>query len=74
MDKLKKRICKKEPSLEDCRASNVILNEKSQSLFKGIFPQYAELISENLSFINNEKKLQLANLSKKLGLGDSQIK
>ena len=75
VDKLeKKEFVKREPSPTDRRASNVVLTEKGQCLFKEIFPQHVEVISENLSFISNEEKIQLTELLKRLGLGASQIK
>lgn len=75
VDKLeKKEFVKREPSPTDRRASNVALTEKGQRLFKEIFPQHVEVISENLSFICNEEKIQLTELLKRLGLGASQIK
>ncbi|MGF9846669.1 MarR family transcriptional regulator [Priestia megaterium] len=75
VDKLeKKEFVKREPSPTDRRASNVVLTNKGQNLFKEIFPQHVEVISENFSFISNEEKEQLTDLLKKLGLGASQIK
>lgn len=75
VDKLEKNdFVKRNPSPTDRRASNVVLTDKGQSLFEEIFPQHVEVISENLSFISNEEKLQLTNLLKRLGLGASQIK
>lgn len=75
VDKLeKKEFVKREPSPTDRRASNVVITEKGQSLFEAIFPQHVEIISENLSFISNEEKIQLTELLKKLGLGASQLK
>ena len=75
VDKLeKKEFVKREPSPTDRRASNVVLTEKGQRLFKEIFPQHVKVISENLSFICNEEKIQLTELLKRLGLGASQIK
>lgn len=75
VDKLeKKEFVKREPSPTDRRASNVVLTEKGQRLFEEIFPQHVKVISENLSFICNEEKIQLTELLKRLGLGASQIK
>ena len=66
VDKLeKKEFVKREPSPTDRRASNVVLTEKGQRLFKEIFPQHVEVISENLSFISNEEKIQLTDASQK---------
>lgn len=64
---------KREPSLTDRRSSNVVLTDKGQNLFKEIFPQHIEVISENLSSISNEEKIQLTDLLKRLGLGASNI-
>jgi len=75
VDKLeKKEFVKREPSPTDRRASNVVLTEKGQRLFKEIFPQHVEVISKNLSFLSNGEKIQLTDLLKRLGLGASQIK
>ncbi|MFY0779040.1 MarR family transcriptional regulator [Peribacillus simplex] len=75
VDKLeKKEFVKREPNPADRRASNVVLTNKGQSLFKEIFPQHVEVISKNLSFISNEEKIQLMDLLKRLGLGAIQIK
>jgi MarR family 2-MHQ and catechol resistance regulon transcriptional repressor len=75
VDKLEKKgFVKREHSPTDRRASNVVLTDKGQSLFKEIFPQHVEVISENLSFISNEEKIQLTELLKELGLGASQLK
>ncbi|MNN70656.1 HTH-type transcriptional regulator MhqR [compost metagenome] len=75
MDKLeKKELVKREPSPTDRRSSNVVLTDKGQNLFKEIFPQHVEVISENLSFISNEEKIQLTDLLRRLGLGASNIK
>ncbi|WP_340402070.1 hypothetical protein [Paenibacillus sp. FSL H8-0079] len=74
VDKLeKKKLVKREPSLTDRRSSNVVLTDKGQNLFKEIFPQHIEVISENLSSISNEEKIQLTDLLKRLGLGASNI-
>lgn len=75
VDKLeKKELVKREPSSTDRRSSNVVLTDKGQNLFKEIFPQHVEVISENLSFISNEEKIQLTDLLRRLGLGASNIK
>lgn len=75
VDKLeKKEFVKREPSPTDRRASNVVLTDKGQSLFQEIFPQHVAVISENLSFISDEEKIQLTDLLKRLGIGASQIK
>ncbi|MNY45051.1 HTH-type transcriptional regulator MhqR [compost metagenome] len=75
VDKLeKKELVKREPSPTDRRSSNVVLTDKGQNLFKEIFPQHVEVISENLSFISNEEKIQLTDLLRRLGLGASNIK
>lgn len=74
VDKLEKNeFVKRNPSPTDRRASNVVLTDKGHSLFEEIFPQHVEVISENLSFISNEEKIQLTDLLKRLGLGASQI-
>ncbi|WP_018393217.1 MarR family transcriptional regulator [Bacillus sp. 37MA] len=75
VDKLeKKEYVKREPSPTDRRASNVVLTDKGQSLFKEIFPKHVGVISENLSFISNEEKIQLMDLMKRIGLGASKLK
>ncbi|MDR4959095.1 MarR family winged helix-turn-helix transcriptional regulator [Bacillus sonorensis] len=71
VDKLeKKEFVKREPSPTDRRSSN----DKGQNLFKEIFPQHVEVISENLSFVSTEEKIQLTDLLKRIGLGASQLK
>ncbi|WP_379971027.1 MarR family winged helix-turn-helix transcriptional regulator [Ectobacillus sp. sgz5001026] len=75
VDKLeKKEFVKREPSPTDRRASNVVITDKGHSLFKEIFPQHVQVISENLSYISNEEKIQLTDLLKRIGLGASQMK
>jgi MarR family 2-MHQ and catechol resistance regulon transcriptional repressor len=75
VDKLeKKEFVKREPSPTDRRASNVVITDKGHSLFKEIFPQHVQVISENLSYISNEEKIQLTDFLKRIGLGASQMK
>jgi MarR family transcriptional regulator, 2-MHQ and catechol-resistance regulon repressor len=70
VDKLeKKEYVKRRASPTDRRTSNVVLTEKGKTLFDEVFPQHVDMISQNLSFINNEQKLQLIHLLKKIGTG-----
>jgi MarR family 2-MHQ and catechol resistance regulon transcriptional repressor len=70
VDKLEKNdFVKRLPSPTDRRTSNVTLTEKGEALFNEIFPKHVEIISKNISFIDNEEKLQLIQLLKKIGLG-----
>jgi MarR family 2-MHQ and catechol resistance regulon transcriptional repressor len=70
VDKLEKSdFVKRLPSPTDRRTSNVTLTEKGEALFNEIFPKHVEIISKNISFIDNEEKLQLIQLLKKIGLG-----
>jgi MarR family 2-MHQ and catechol resistance regulon transcriptional repressor len=72
VDKLeKKNLVRREPSQVDRRASNVVLTDDGQSLFKEIFPQHVKVISELFSSVSNEDKDQLTDLLKRLGLGAS---
>lgn len=74
VDKLeKKELVKREPSLTDRRASNVVLSDKGTLLFNEIFPRHVETISKNLSFISNDDKELLIELLKKIGLGAQEI-
>jgi MarR family 2-MHQ and catechol resistance regulon transcriptional repressor len=70
VDKLEKNdFVKRLPSPTDRRTSNVNLTEKGEALFNEIFPKHVEVISQNLSYIDNDEKLQLIHLLKKIGLG-----
>ncbi|OBZ17570.1 MarR family winged helix-turn-helix transcriptional regulator [Bacillus sp. FJAT-26390] len=70
VDKLEKNdFVKRQPSPTDRRTSNVNLTDKGEALFNEIFPKHVEVISQNLSYIDNDEKLQLIHLLKKIGLG-----
>ncbi|SDO84835.1 MarR family transcriptional regulator, 2-MHQ and catechol-resistance regulon repressor [Paenibacillus sp. yr247] len=73
VDKLEKNeFVKRHSSPIDRRASNVVLTDKGHGLFQEIFPQHVEVISKNLSSLNNEEKILLTDLLKRLGLSASQ--
>ncbi|WP_053376396.1 MarR family winged helix-turn-helix transcriptional regulator [Paenibacillus sp. FJAT-27812] len=70
VDKLEKNdFVKRQPSPTDRRTSNVNLTDKGEALFNEVFPKHVEVISQNLSYIDNDEKLQLIHLLKKIGLG-----
>lgn len=73
VDKLEKNdFVKRQPSPTDRRTSNVTLMEKGEALFNEIFPKHVAIISKSLSAANNDEKLQLIQLLKKIGLGAQQ--
>jgi MarR family 2-MHQ and catechol resistance regulon transcriptional repressor len=75
VDKLEKQgMVERHPNPNDRRASNVVLSEKGEALFNGIFPKHVETISKNLSFISNEEKEQLIDLLKRVGLGAQDLR
>lgn len=63
------RYVKREQCSKDRRSCNVLLTQDGQDLFQKIFPKHVEFLSDILSTLNNEEKLQLTELLKKLGLG-----
>jgi MarR family 2-MHQ and catechol resistance regulon transcriptional repressor len=70
VDKLEnKGLVQRRPIPGDRRKSNVTLTEAGQSYFDDIFPKHARTISDNLSFVTDEEKLQLIALLKKIGFG-----
>jgi MarR family 2-MHQ and catechol resistance regulon transcriptional repressor len=74
VDKLEKKQCvRREVSPTDRRASNVVLTDEGHSLFQEIFPQHVDVISEKLSFISNEEKIQLTDMLKRLGMGNVRL-
>lgn len=74
VNRLEKKGCvEREQSPTDRRSSNVVLTETGQDLFKEIFPKHVEFLSEILSTLDNEEKIQLTELLKKLGLGTKQF-
>ncbi|KRF21558.1 MarR family winged helix-turn-helix transcriptional regulator [Paenibacillus sp. Soil787] len=74
VDKLEQKdYVRRQSSPTDRRTSIVALTEKGETLFNEIFPKHAAVISENLSFISNEEKLQMIVLLKKLGFGAQEL-
>lgn len=74
VDKLEKKgYVKRYPSPTDRRALIVKLTDIGESLFNDIFPKHADMISQNLSFINDDEKEQLIHLLKKIGLGAEKL-
>ncbi|MDF2669716.1 MAG: MarR family transcriptional regulator [Paenibacillus sp.] len=70
VDKLEKKgLVQRLPIPGDRRKSNVTLTEGGKSYFDDIFPRHAQTISDNLSFVTDEEKLQLIDLLKKIGFG-----
>lgn len=70
VNKLEEKGCvNRKVSTTDRRSSNVVLTEAGQKLFKEIFPKHVEVLSETLSSLNDEEKIQLTELLKKVGLG-----
>lgn len=75
VNKLEKRGCvKREKSPTDRRSSIVVLTEKGQDLFQNIFPEHVKALSEIVSSLDNEEKVQLTDLLKKLGIGADRMK
>lgn len=66
-------LVERQPNPYDRRAFNVVLTEKGETLFNQIFPKHSATISQNLSFISNEEKLQLIDLLKKIGIGAQSL-
>jgi MarR family 2-MHQ and catechol resistance regulon transcriptional repressor len=70
VDKLEKKgYVQRVPIPGDRRKTNVILTEAGQTYFADIFPKHAKIISDNLSFVTDEEKLELIILLKKIGYG-----
>jgi MarR family 2-MHQ and catechol resistance regulon transcriptional repressor len=55
-------------STEDRRVIKVQLTEKGERLFKQIFAQHANHVTELASVLTEEEQMQLSQLLKKLGL------
>jgi MarR family 2-MHQ and catechol resistance regulon transcriptional repressor len=55
-------------STEDRRVIKVQLTEKGERLFKQIFAQHANHVTELASVLTEEEQMQLSHLLKKLGL------
>lgn len=64
---------KRESSPTDRRSVQVMLSEAGEAILSEIFPNHAKVISERLSYISNEEKLQLIHLLKKVGLGTKDL-
>ncbi|NOU68987.1 MarR family transcriptional regulator [Paenibacillus sp. LMG 31461] len=70
VDKLeKKRFVERLPIPGDRRKTNVVLTEDGREYFDTIFPKHVQTISNNLSYVTDEEKLQLIELLKKIGYG-----
>jgi MarR family 2-MHQ and catechol resistance regulon transcriptional repressor len=75
VNKLEKNgYVKREPCPTDRRTINVNLTEKGEVLLNEIFPKHVKVISQNLSFISNEEKLQMIQLLKRTGLGAQELR
>ncbi|MDD9268346.1 MarR family winged helix-turn-helix transcriptional regulator [Paenibacillus sp. GCM10023248] len=72
VDKLeKKSFVERQPIPGDRRKTNVALTEEGRSYFDHIFPKHVQKISENLSYVTDDEKLELIGLLKKIGYGIS---
>jgi MarR family 2-MHQ and catechol resistance regulon transcriptional repressor len=70
VDKLEKKgLVQRLPISGDRRKTNVALTVAGQRYFDDIFPKHAQTISDNLSFVTDEEKLELIALLKKIGFG-----
>ncbi|CAH1227974.1 HTH-type transcriptional regulator MhqR [Paenibacillus allorhizoplanae] len=70
VDKLeKKAFVERLPIPGDRRKTNVALTEDGRNYFDTIFPKHVQTISNNLSYVTDEEKLQLIELLKKIGYG-----
>ncbi|CAG7608493.1 HTH-type transcriptional regulator MhqR [Paenibacillus solanacearum] len=70
VDKLeKKNFVERLPIPGDRRKTNLSLTDTGRSYFDQIFPQHVQTISDNLSYLTDEEKLQLIELLKKIGYG-----
>jgi MarR family 2-MHQ and catechol resistance regulon transcriptional repressor len=70
VDKLeKKSFVERLPIPGDRRKTNVVLTEDGRGYFDTIFPKHVQTISNNLSYVTDEEKLQLIELLKKIGYG-----
>jgi MarR family 2-MHQ and catechol resistance regulon transcriptional repressor len=70
VDKLEKKgFVERLPIPGDRRKTNVTMTGEGRSYFDNIFPNHAQTISANLSFVTDEEKLELIVLLKKIGYG-----
>ncbi|MDR6550060.1 MarR family transcriptional regulator [Paenibacillus qinlingensis] len=70
VDKLeKKSLVERLPIPGDRRKTNVVLTTEGRNYFDTIFPKHVETISNNVSFVTDEEKLQLIDMLKKIGYG-----
>jgi MarR family transcriptional regulator, 2-MHQ and catechol-resistance regulon repressor len=70
VDKLEnKGFVQRAPIPGDRRKTNVMLTGEGQAYFDDIFPKHSQIISDNLSFVTDEEKLELIALLKKIGYG-----
>lgn len=73
VDKLEnKGYVQRIPIPGDRRKTNVTLTGEGRSYFDNIFPEHAQMISDSLSFVTDEEKLELIVLLKKIGYGIKQ--
>ncbi len=69
LDNLEKEgLVERMRSTEDRRVIKVQLTPKGQDLFKNIFEQHAERVSQLASVLTEDEQTQLSHLLKKLGL------
>jgi MarR family 2-MHQ and catechol resistance regulon transcriptional repressor len=74
VDKLEKKDFVQRAAVPgDRRKTNVMLTREGQAYFDDIFPKHAQVISDNLSFVTDEEKLELIALLKKIGYGAKDI-
>lgn len=70
VDKLEKKGFVERLSIPgDRRKTNVTMTSEGQNYFDTIFPKHVQTISDNLSFVTDEEKLELIVLLKKIGYG-----
>jgi MarR family 2-MHQ and catechol resistance regulon transcriptional repressor len=70
VDKLEKKGFVERLSIPgDRRKANVTMTSDGQNYFDTIFPKHVQTISDNLSFVTDEEKLELIVLLKKIGYG-----
>ncbi|MDF2959594.1 MAG: MarR family transcriptional regulator [Paenibacillus sp.] len=70
VDKLEKKgLIERLPIPGDRRKTIVTMTEEGSNYFATIFPKHVHTITDNLSFVTDEEKLELIRLSKKIGLG-----
>lgn len=74
VDKLEKKgLVERETNPNDRRTFNVTLKEEGKTLFDDIFPKHTETISQNVSFISNDEKVQLIDLLRRIGMGAENL-